>query len=80
MQTLGSNPRWIYRHSLGDCDCSKLYLSSCLSVCLSDCPALTAYISMTIIRTLLELGGSVGTWVQLVISKFHEIGSVMTLF
>ena len=54
-----------YFHSLGDCGSSKLYLSVCLfvclSVCLSVCPALKVYVSATMSRILMKLGGSVVT-------------------
>ena len=40
----------IYRHNLGDCGSSKLYLSVYLSVC----PALTAYILFTMGRILMK--------------------------
>ena len=42
-----------------------------LSVCVSVCPALMAYISVTSSRILIKLGGNVGTQVRLIVLKFH---------
>ena len=53
--------RFFYRHSLVDCGSSQLYLSVCVCVCVSVCPAFTAYISVTMGRILIKLGGNVGT-------------------
>ena len=45
--------------------------SVCVCVCLSVCPAFTAYVSVTIGLILMKLVGSVGTKVRLIVSKFH---------
>ena len=55
-----------YRHSLVDCGSSQLYLSVCLSVC----PAFTAYISVTMGWILIKLGEYPGTLVRLNVLKF----------
>ena len=60
----------IYRHSLVDCGSSQLYLSVC--VCLSVCPAFTAYISLTMGRILIKLGENVGTLIRLIVLKFEH--------
>ena len=49
-----------------------LTLSVCLSVSLSVCPAFTAYISVTLGRILIKLGGTVGTLVRLIVLKFEH--------
>ena len=43
-----------------------------LSVCVSVCPAFTAYISVTIGAILIKLGGNVGTLVRLIVLKFEH--------
>ena len=58
-QDLESEIRNVYHHSLVDYGSSQLYLSVC--VCLSVCPAFTAYISITMGRIFRKLGGNVGT-------------------
>ena len=53
----------IYRHSLSVTPETIIchFLSLSLSVCLSVCPAIKAYISVTISWILMKLGESVGT-------------------
>ena len=46
-------------------------LSVCVCVCLSLCPAFTAYISLTVGRIFIKLGENVGTLVRLIVLKFH---------
>ena len=49
-------------------------LSVCMfiCVCLSVCPAFTAYITLTMCRILIKLGENVGTLVRLIVLKFHK--------
>ena len=41
-----------------------------MCVCVSVCPAITAYISLTMGRILIKLSENVGTSVQLIVLKF----------
>ena len=53
-------------------------------VCVSVCPAFTAYISLIMGRILIKLGGNVETLVQLIVLKFHKnllsVDVIMTSF
>ena len=42
-------------------------------LCMSVCPAVTAYISTTVGRILMKLSGTVGTWIRLVFVNFRKI-------
>ena len=43
----------------------------CLCVCVSVCPTFTAYILLTVGRSLIKIGENVGTLVRLIVLKFH---------
>ena len=53
--------RTIYRHSLSVTPETIICLSVCLSISLSVCPAIKAYISVTMSWILMKLDESVGT-------------------
>ena len=59
-----------FYHSLVDCGSSQLYLSVCLSVCVS--VPLLAYISLTMDRIWIKLCENVGTLVRLIVLKFEH--------
>ena len=44
----------------------------CVSVCVSVCPAFTAYNSLTLYRILIKLSENVGILIRLIVSKFHK--------
>ena len=68
-----------YRHSLWTvAHTNFICVSVCVSACVFVCPAFTAYISLTMGRTLIKIGENVGTFVQLIVLKFHKIGLVLT--
>ena len=56
----------IYRHSVRDCGSSILYLSVCV------CPALTAYISVSMGQIQMKHSDNVRTQAQLIVLKFHK--------
>ena len=53
-------------------------------MCLSVCPAFTAYISLTLDRILIKLGENVRTLVRMIVLKFHKnrfsVDVIMTSF
>ena len=55
-----------------DCGSYKLYLCVCVFVCLSVCPAFTAFNLLTICWSLIKLGENVGTLFRLIVLKFHK--------
>ena len=57
---------WILNVSIN----SKGFCFVC--VCLSVCPAFTAYISLTVGWILIKLSENVGTLVRLIVLKFHK--------
>ena len=50
----------------------KLYLCVCVCLCVSVCPAFTAYMSLTMGRSLIKLGDNVGTSVRLIVLLFFR--------
>ena len=47
----------------------------CVCVCLSVCPAFTAYISLTIDQILIKLGENVETSIRLIVLKFENFAA-----
>ena len=55
--------------------CETVWLLHTLSVCSLVCPAITAYISITLGQILMKLGANVGTYIRMtviIVFKFHK--------
>ena len=70
LYTISKNQK-SYRHSLSVTPFPIICHFVPLSLCLSVCPAIKAYISVTMSWILMKLGESVGTQVRLIVLKFH---------
>ena len=68
----------LYRHSLGDCGSSIVFISVCRSLFVWVCPAFTAYISANMDRILMKLEVMVGP--ALIVLKLYKIGNDVIMF